>query len=640
MKPRTNQSGQVLIVGIAMILILLLSILLLFDVHNVLRGKFKVETAQQSAALTGAEWQRESLNLIGEINLIKACETLLDNSVYWPDHPAGAPEDPDRLRGRLDLLTEMQTRVSFIGPLIGFAAAQQSAKANGLNPQDNLTNYTWLLENDWRYREAFGGAADVIRNYRWRAPYTQMIRDIGARGIAIYPNARLSSNPVVEPAELASEDLYINILEHAAEIQAGIPVRDQLSWHDKTYQFVRKWRQSDFANKWWNIDYSMARFPEESEIFTLGVEFNSTAGNFTEYRHELQQFVPSQKVYGQDTLPPGMGWCRYDDFWYPEYYRARYTGYDDDHFNAWFGGTMLREPVKQQYRYEGAAAYVEGCVKMDSLSRFRVRKGKSADLDRLYDAGIRSTQIGTRRHGSASSAPALSDYRPGAIAKVLGALRGNLPPIAIPLILPVFEQTSLMPTYMPLPYGFGVLRPGSSLQEQFLNWLTDTDSLFDYRTEPPPETAEFLKALQILCEDRDFRRYGYNPDFDNAEIDRKYAERPKELLKEWKFCYDKVQMPDGAGWLQLPQNFTVLYSETPQEAGNVVAVTDFINGGMAQRIYSDPMQYYVIDSRGHVVTNDESDPTQRYGALGGGGSYPGYGGISQQPDLQEGPPRL
>ena len=131
---RPAPEGQVLLLGIVIMLVLLLAILFLFDIHNVIRAKFKTETAQPAAALAAANWQKESLNLIGEINLIKAAETLLQDEGRWVDVPQLEPDpvtgepSPYPLKPRIDLLTEMQTRISFIGPLIGFAAAQHQLR--------------------------------------------------------------------------------------------------------------------------------------------------------------------------------------------------------------------------------------------------------------------------------------------------------------------------------------------------------------------------------------------------------------------------------------------------------------------------------------------------------------------------------
>ena len=127
---RKRESGQVLITGVVMMVVLLLVILYAFDVHNVIRAKMKVDIAQQSAAMTGASWQKESLNLMGEINLLKASALLMEGSDNWktplPDPKVDEAAWKREMQSRVDLLTEMQTRVSFIGPLIGFAAAQQA----------------------------------------------------------------------------------------------------------------------------------------------------------------------------------------------------------------------------------------------------------------------------------------------------------------------------------------------------------------------------------------------------------------------------------------------------------------------------------------------------------------------------------
>ena len=168
-----KDSGQVLISGVIMLTLLLLTLLYMFDVHNVIRGKLKLETGQQAAALAGAAWQKNSLNLIGEINLFKACSALLEGDDHWTHPLPDVPEDKndpeyqqkrkerrDALQGRIDLLTEMQTRVSFIGPLIGFAAAQQAAKANGLPAarREAMYNYLRRVSSSVRY----GGTENTI----------------------------------------------------------------------------------------------------------------------------------------------------------------------------------------------------------------------------------------------------------------------------------------------------------------------------------------------------------------------------------------------------------------------------------------------------------------------------------------------
>ena len=274
----SSQSGQVLITGIIMLSILLLIIVYAFDVHNVIRAKLKVDIAQQSAAMTGAAWQKESLNLLGEINLLKASALLMEGSDNWKNSlPEKTPENEtlrrQEMQSRIDLLTEMQTRVSFIGPLIGFSAAQQAAKANGLTGVGGAFNkYLELLKNDKRYDPAQGGAAKYINNYAWKEPYINLVSAINDSGIAVFPNARTAGMPRTRPAQLACCDFYTEIMQAATAIKNNDPPKRH--YWNLSASLLRSMDDKDFQGKWWDVSYATNKFPDESEIFTLGVEFD------------------------------------------------------------------------------------------------------------------------------------------------------------------------------------------------------------------------------------------------------------------------------------------------------------------------------------------------------------------------------
>ena len=70
---RKGERGQTLLFGLIAMVILVVAIFVLFDLHTVIRFKVKAQNAVDAAALTEAKWQKDSLNLIGEINLVKAC---------------------------------------------------------------------------------------------------------------------------------------------------------------------------------------------------------------------------------------------------------------------------------------------------------------------------------------------------------------------------------------------------------------------------------------------------------------------------------------------------------------------------------------------------------------------------------------
>lgn len=665
-----KESGQVLLAGVIMVTVLLLTILYMFDVHNVIRGKLKMETAQQAAALTGAAWQRNSLNLVGDLNIFKACSALLEGEENWQNPLPPVPDAQklgreeylrqlDRrrkaLQGRIDLLTEMQTRVAFIGPLVGFAAAQQAAKANGLPnaPRRALENYLARVMTSYRYRSDLGGAADVINNYRWREPYIALIRELAEQGIAVYPNVRTARAPVTTPPELAVETFYDDILRHAGEIAAGDPP-EQSSWHDTLYRFAKEyqtWDDATLAGKWWHIDFSLNRFPDESEIFTLGVRNGfSPHGGFSGYddRERLIGRALFSETSGYPdvqnslyltaaNLPGGveMKWFCYDESWYPEYYRAVADEYDADHYDYWFGNQVLRQNVKPQYRYEGPAAYVEGAdVSLRRTVRQTARRSVKSPFAKR-DAF--SVTIGPKHNTASTSESYATDHRPGAIAKTLGELENDTPPVAVPLVMPVFHKVVLMPTYMPIPYNFSVLRDYDSRLDTFLNWLAGEETLRSPRTPLPGGCEKFYEALRQLLERKTFLNYGCNPGCTvtlTLEMLRKWS----EIRPQYLYSQDNQQ---GLGWLQEPKLCTDTVDGRPAREREV-RVTDYVNGGEALRVYTAArsITYYVIDSHGKVITNDDVDPTVRYNYSPPGGSGPGFGRPDGKPDLQKGPPRL
>lgn len=648
---RPAPEGQVLLLGIVIMLVLLLAILFLFDIHNVIRAKFKTETAQQAAALAAANWQKESLNLIGEINLIKAAETLLQDEGRWVDVPQLEPDpvtgepSPYPLKPRIDLLTEMQTRISFIGPLIGFAAAQQAAKRNGLNPSTDLDSYIELLNTHNRY-----SSHPLVNNYRWKAPYLQLIRSIVGNGIAVAPNARLTSNPIVYPSELAQQALYDALSRHYTEINAGLTPPVQTTWNDAGLSLYTK-PDSYFKGKWWDIDYSMIRFPNESEIYTLGVMYGGSYGTYNgvyyqDYLATLQQLLADQQFYAENEIPEGMRWCRYDNFWYPQYYRDRYeSDYDVNHYNYWFRSGVLRRDVKKQYIYEGPAAYAEGRVSVQGVYLAgKLNNPRTIGRDERQGSAIRTftTAVGSRREDPDSSNPINTDYRPGAIAKPLGELSRNRPPIDIPLVLPVFDSASVMPTYMPVPYGFGVLRTGYSSLERFLNWLSRQDSLNGYTEPPPAGTEYYLFLLQQLADGEHYRYYGYNQKFDESGFDARWKNRMDEYHKNRdRIVY--LPTPDqsaGPGWLQEPRLFNTSEVTTSKDAIAAGVLISPVSGKPIYLRFTDSTRkslYMVYED--HIINNSDLDPSRYYG-INTPGTGPGFGGTNTAPDLMPGPPRL
>ena len=664
----SSQSGQVIVTGVIMLVVLLLLLLSIFDIHNLIRSKFKFETAQQSAALAGANWQKNTLNLIGEINLLKACAVMLEGEKNW-DIPLPPAEEDDgiarrmAIQGRLDQLTEMQTRVSFIGPVIGYAAAQQAAKANGMriirNSSSNGKNVLNSYMNRLHMRMA-SGEVSPINNYDWFHPYVSMLTRISESGVAVLPNARGTGRPVVTPSALGQSSFYREIMKHKYEIEKirtngkRVP-GDQSSWSNLLYSFVRyyqQWTDSTLKDtRYWDVNFNHDRFPNESEIFTVGVQTGFSSDQVWEYEPNFSNHLGSNDLNKDNmrypdslSLPGEMKWFCYDSNWYPKHYMESNAKYQSEHFDYWFGGSVLRDKVKSKYIYEGAAAYAEASsLQVDRAVRFRperkYRDTKSGIITRRNPASV---TIGTKRNSYDYYNDSFStSYRPGAIAKPLGELSEDRPPIAIPIVLPVFDQAVLMPTYMPIPTGFEVLRSLDSPIDYFLSWLADEDvrSVYNYKYDPPAGTDDLLTALQILSSAKEFRNYGWNGET-TVDIQEMLAKNQNFLL-EWQKNYKKYvyadNNPGGLGWFQEPR----LFSEVAGgKAGTIVDVPDNLNGGTAQRHYISKYAYYVVDSKGKIITNVDSDPTIRYNTYAPG---PGGGGetiIPSRYDDSKGPARI
>ena len=316
MKHNQKENGQVLLIGVVMIVILLVAAFILADVHNTIRSKLKVETAQQAAALAAAEWQRESLNLIGEINLIKASDSLLR-----------PPEEIAVMQQEYDRLTEMQTRVSFLGPLIAFAAAQQAAKANGINSHGDLSKiYLTQLtrDNDFYFAPNSDG---YINNYNWFDPYRGLLETISQNGIAVRPNASNSFSLTAYPLCLNYTSFYDAIISHKLDIDKKPDF--QAAWYWPLTDMCKK-TDSYYSGVWWDIQFHSSSFIGQSEIYPLYVRREDHVNHSTpEIQFALQKSPVSNNLLPPVTERPellnlNLKWfCYEQENWDMQAYRQR-----------------------------------------------------------------------------------------------------------------------------------------------------------------------------------------------------------------------------------------------------------------------------------------------------------------------------
>lgn len=167
-----------MIFAILALVILVFVALWNFDLHKIIAVKAVSQNAGDSAALAAARWQGLTLNLIGDLNILQAAALMRGET-----ETAGA-------------LSELQARLCYVGPMIGFMAAQQAAKNNGIYVNADFTervrDHALTVRTFYPLATGPSGQPLFPEPYpdAW-SEYAGMIDAIAANGVAAAPdNAR------------------------------------------------------------------------------------------------------------------------------------------------------------------------------------------------------------------------------------------------------------------------------------------------------------------------------------------------------------------------------------------------------------------------------------------------------------------
>ena len=333
---KRGEHGQVLILAVVAIILVILAVLLLFDVQTVIRGKVKAQNGVDAAALTAAEWQKHSLNLIGELNLVRATGTLISEpffadgilkdpninfdfpDVINPNFPPVEQEEfllfPEKSEfinedGELDkaklhnelarvelekrfleildrLVSQLQTRIAFTGPLIAFGAAQQAAKNNGITYDPDAGQFFAFYLEIVEHNMLYSTIDPLFFGYDWRNSYVSMLNsafDISygkdeqnfdpfagdgtaLYGIAVGTKFKFTGMPELKGDPPTDLSYYFAQKETYEMIHAR-----NWCWLDQLLQL-------DFYGNWWTsflCEPNNDNFPRQSEILPLGITFSS-----------------------------------------------------------------------------------------------------------------------------------------------------------------------------------------------------------------------------------------------------------------------------------------------------------------------------------------------------------------------------
>ena len=169
---RRRCGGQTIVFLLMALTILIFAVLWNIDLHRLVAGKTHAQNAGDAAALSAARWQGESLNLVGELNLMHALALSANDTAA------------------VNAITSMQARICFTGPLAGLVTAQIAAKNNRVY---NDKDFTALLDEHARdvrrYDEVVGGQLLFPEPFpgAWNE-YAGMLDAIAADGIAAAPD--------------------------------------------------------------------------------------------------------------------------------------------------------------------------------------------------------------------------------------------------------------------------------------------------------------------------------------------------------------------------------------------------------------------------------------------------------------------
>ena len=530
-RKRRRSGGQVLLLAVLAMVILVIAIMVLFDVQRIMRGKIRVMSGIDAAALTGAEWQKHTLNIIGELNLVKACSVMISDSIYGiggdpekymkvdvPENAAEAEiaaaiakarEELNQLKTAADMLTEMQVRVSFVGPLIGFGAAQQAAKNNGLPHNRNCTEY--LIDfYDLIMDEDIYGNPDIVPqtyyNYAWRYPYASMILALAgsrdrdsATGAAVGTMVKHMGMPNLY-ADPPTKPNFIAYLQLRG-------VMDAIAANDWCMlQTLIDAEDSAYLGKWWgNIKINPNRdflgcseilpihadYSQADQIFDFAYDPGYLADAVSRKSGRDALLVPLKDHYNKidpvrgnsNTLNPADDDLKFNPL--PAITWAIFADRWQTYADASEWKQYLRSGFREGYDYySGALSYFSVSVPNNSLlTRYNLPSGF-----RKAEGATDGTVWGKMRSYSDKASRDISGNmtRQGirfmATAKPFGVLKTQdgktHRPFDAGMILPVFNQAALIPVALEIPDGAEMEdRAWIIYLTKFLPALGEVDSL-------------------------------------------------------------------------------------------------------------------------------------------------------------------
>lgn len=359
---RPRRGGQVVIFLLMALTLLVFVFFWNVDLHRIVAAKSLAQNAGDAAALAAARWQGNTLNLIGELNLMHALALSAGDGAA------------------VDAITNIQARLCFTGPMTALAAAQVAAKNNRIYVD---AGFTRLLRDHAdraaRYDTPVGGGTYLPEPYEgaWRE-YAAMLRAIADDGVAAAPdNARFFRDPpgghiLLDPAfyeAVEGRNWCWFFLHHATSHSPPRTILD------------------DYTGRGWWPPLPAPDPPRytESEIFGLGlmpvsVPLRSVATQEHLEDGAAQQKIPFEDFVATNAMPPVETWYLYG--------RSLWSSWEIMHPDGPDRFPIVGE-VKPEYDYVGADAVVRLSAAAERLSPAGTAGGAARRDDILWTAAAK-----------------------------------------------------------------------------------------------------------------------------------------------------------------------------------------------------------------------------------------------------------
>ena len=121
MTGRNDKKGQIAVFLVFILAGLTLLFALNVDIFTSSRSKTRLQNAADASAIALARWQGATLNMVGDLNIARLAAICQSNV------------------NAISGIVQLQSRLSFIGPTIGFKAANDIAEKNGVRVSEDMT---------------------------------------------------------------------------------------------------------------------------------------------------------------------------------------------------------------------------------------------------------------------------------------------------------------------------------------------------------------------------------------------------------------------------------------------------------------------------------------------------------------------